>query len=129
MIFWLYKMAINNAYKMYKALVKQHTPERRFLDMGNAVRKLAHDLCQRGTAMGKLRAEHLSWTLDMSKLFGWITGRKVHLDAKGMMTVASVTLQVQVPMDNYALLKNQQRRSPWRVHPSKAVEQNGKCCW
>jgi hypothetical protein len=30
LIFRLYNMAINNAYKMYKALVKQHAPERRF---------------------------------------------------------------------------------------------------
>ncbi len=60
LIFWLYNMSINNAYKMYKALVKQHMPERRFLDMGNAMRELAHGLCQRGPAMWKLRAEHPS---------------------------------------------------------------------
>ncbi len=51
LIFRLYNMALNNAYKMYKALVKQHTPERRFLDMGDAVRELTHDLCQRGPVM------------------------------------------------------------------------------
>ncbi len=67
LIFWLYNMAINNAYKMYKALVKQHTPEQRFLDMGNTMRKLAHDLCQRGPSMQKLMAEHPSWTWDMLK--------------------------------------------------------------
>ncbi len=55
-------MSINNAYKMYKVLVKQHMPEQRFLDMGNPVRELAHYLCQRGPAMWKLRAEHPSWT-------------------------------------------------------------------
>jgi hypothetical protein len=97
---------------MYKALVKQHTPEQRFLNMGNAVRELAHDLCQRSLVMRKLRAEHPSWTWDMLKLFLWITGRKVCLDAKGMMTVASVMLPVQAPTDDYALLKNQQCRSP-----------------
>jgi hypothetical protein len=89
LIFRLYSMALNNAYKMYKVLVKQHTPEWRFLDMGNAVRELTHNLCQRGLAMQKLRAKHSSWTRDMSKLFGWIIGRKVRADAKGkgMMTV------------------------------------------
>jgi hypothetical protein len=107
LIFWLYNMSINNDYKMYTALVKQHTPERRFLDMGDAVRELAHNLCQRGPAMRKLRAEHPSWTRDMSKLFGWKTGRKVCSDAMGMMMVASVMPQVQAPTDNYALLKNQ----------------------
>ena len=33
--------------------------------------------------MRKQRAEHPSWTQDILKLFGWITGRKVCLDAKG----------------------------------------------
>jgi hypothetical protein len=127
LIFRLYNMSINNAYKMYKVLIKQHMPECRFLDMGNAVRELAHDLCQRGPAMRKLRAEHPSWTWDISKLFGWKTVRKVCSDAMGMMTVALVMPQVQAQMDNYALLKNQQRRSPWHVHQSKAVAQYGKC--
>ncbi len=76
-------MSLNNAYKMYKVLGKQHTPERVFLDMGNAVRELTHDLCQRGPVMQKLRAEHPSKTRDMLKMFGWITGRKVRSDARG----------------------------------------------
>jgi hypothetical protein len=90
-------MSLNNAYKMYKVLGKQHTPERRFLDMGDAVRELTHGLCQRGLAMQKLGAEHPSETRDMSKLFGWITGRKVCLDAKGMMTVQPVMPRKETP--------------------------------
>jgi hypothetical protein len=121
LIFRLYNMSLNNVYKMYKPLVKQHTPERRFLDMGNAVRESTHGLCQRGAVMRKQRAEHLSKTRDMSKLFGWITGQKVRLDAKGMMMVQSVMPREEIPTDNYALLKNQQQRSPWHVHQSKAV--------
>ncbi len=129
LIFWLYNMALNNAYKMYKALVKQHMPERRFLDMGDAMRKLMHNLCQRGPVMRKLRAEHPSWMRDMSKLFGWITGRKVCADAKGMMTVQSVMLREEPPTDTYALLKNQQQQLPWRVPQSKAVTNKGRCYW
>jgi hypothetical protein len=68
LVFRLYNMALNNAYKMYTALVKEHTPEGRFLSMGDAVRELTHDLCQRGPAMRKLRAEHPSWTRDLGKL-------------------------------------------------------------
>jgi hypothetical protein len=83
LIFWLYNMSINNAYNMYKALVKQHTPEQKILDMGNAVRELTHDLCQRGPEMWKLRAEHPSWTRDMSKLFRWKAGWKVCLEKNG----------------------------------------------
>ncbi len=106
LIFWLLDMVLNNTYKMYTLLVKEHTPEQRFLEMGDAVRELTHDLCQRGLAMRKLRAEHPSWTRDMGKLFGWITGQKVCLDTKGMMTVSSVMPPVQAPPVNYALLKN-----------------------
>jgi hypothetical protein len=129
LVFCIYNMLLNNAYKMYKALVKQHTPEWRFLDMGDAVRELTHDLYQRGPAMQKLRAEHPSWTWDMSKLFGWITGWKVHLNAKGMMTVQSVMPQEATPTDNYALLNNQQQQLPWCVHQSEAVKKYGRCCW
>jgi hypothetical protein len=63
-------MALNIAYKMYKVLVKQHTLERRCLDMGNAMRELTHDLCQRGPLMWKLRAEHPSWTWNVGKFLG-----------------------------------------------------------
>ena len=77
--------------------------------MDDAVRELTQALCQRGPAMRKLRAEHPSWTRDMSKLFGWITGRKICSDAKGMMMVQSVMPREETPTDNYAMLKNQQR--------------------
>mgnify|MGYP006203673597 CR=1 FL=1 len=80
--------------------------------MGDAVRELTHDLCQRGPAMRKLKAEHPSWIRDMTKLFGWVTGRKVRSDAKGMMMVMPACPLVSAPMDNYALLKNKQRTSP-----------------
>ena len=106
LIFQLYNMVLNKAYKIYKMLVKQHMPERKFLDMGNAVGELTHDLCQRGPAMWKLRAEHLSWTQDMSELFSWITSQKVRADAKGVMRVQSVMPREETRMDTYALLKN-----------------------
>ena len=47
----------------------------------------------------------------MSKLFGWIIGQKVRLDAKRMMTVQSVMPWEEETLTNnydYALLKNQQ---------------------
>ena len=79
--------------------------------------------------MRKQRAEHPSWTRDMRTLFKWITGRKVCLNAKGMMTVSLVMPPVQAPADNYAMLKNQQQRLLWRIHQSEAVTNNGRCCW
>jgi hypothetical protein len=129
LVFWLYNMVLNNTYKMYTALLKEHTPERRYLPMGNAVRKLMHDLCQRGPALRKLRAEHPSWTRDMAKLFGWVIGRKVWSNAKGMMMAMPACPLVGLLMDNYALLKNKQRTLLWRIHQSKAVAKRGKCGW
>jgi hypothetical protein len=79
--------------------------------------------------MRKLRAEHPSWTQDLGKLFGWVTGRKVRFDAKGMMTVMPACLPVEVATDNYALLKNQQHKSPWHMHQSEAVAKKGRCGW
>jgi hypothetical protein len=98
LMFRFFNMALHNAYKMYTALIKEHTPERRFLRMGNAVRELTHDLCQRGPAMRKKRAEHPSYARDMGKLFGWVTGRKVRSDAKGMMMVMPACPPVEAPM-------------------------------
>ena len=58
------------------------------------------------------------------------TGRKVHLDAKGMMAVQLVMPLEELPTDDtYALLKNQQRQLPWRIHQSKAVEKYARCFW
>jgi hypothetical protein len=79
--------------------------------------------------MRKLRAEHPSWTQDMKKLFGWVTGRKVRSDAKGMMMGMPACPLVDAPMDNYALLKNKQRTSPWRIHQSEVVARKEKCGW
>jgi hypothetical protein len=65
----------------------------------------------------------------MKKLFGWVTGRKVWSDAKGMMMVMPACPLVDAPMDNCALLKNKQRTSTWQIHKSEVVERKGKCGW
>ena len=86
LIVWLYNMALNNAYKMCWALINKWTPYgRQMLDMGDAVRELTHDLCQRGPEIRKLRAKHPLWTRDMTKLFGWLSGRKICSDMLGWM--------------------------------------------
>jgi hypothetical protein len=95
LIFWLYNMALNNTYSMYKALVKQHTPERTFLDTTDTMREFTYGQEAEG------RASEL-WTRGMLKLFGWITGRKVCSDTNGMMMVQLVMPTMQVPMDNCA---------------------------
>ena len=52
--------------------------------MGDAVRDLTHDLCQKGMAMRRMRAKHPSWMCDMTRLLGWILGRRsgcTHMDS------------------------------------------------
>jgi hypothetical protein len=70
-------MVLNYAYKIYWAFYKHYTPGHQVLDMGSAMTKLMHDLCQRGPAMLKLRVEHPSWIWDLMRLFGWLTGYKI----------------------------------------------------
>jgi hypothetical protein len=133
LIFRLYNMALNNAYKMYGALINKWTPYgRRTLDMGDAVRELTHDLCQRGPEMRKQRAEHPSWTRDMTKLFGWLSGRKIRSDALGWMPDrARPDLAVPATVEgDYALWRHASKRtSPWMVHQSEVCDKQGRCCW
>jgi hypothetical protein len=45
-----------------------------------------------------------------------------------MMAMPACPL-VSALMDNYALLKNKQCTSPWRIHQSEAVAKRGRCGW
>ncbi len=65
----------------------------------------------------------------MGKLFGWVTGRKVWSDAKGMMMVMQACPLVDAPMDNYVLLKNKQHTLPWCIHQSEVMVKKGRCGW
>jgi hypothetical protein len=48
LVFCMFNMALNNAYVFYKELVTREGNGRDCLNMGKAVRELAHGLCQRG---------------------------------------------------------------------------------
>ena len=126
-------MALNNAYKMYMMLVKEHTQgSRGMLYMGDAVRELTHDLCQMGPWIRKLQAEHPSWTRDMKKLFGWISGRKICSDTFGFMPERArpVPLVAAMVEGGYALWRHDRKRTaPWMVHQSEPADKRGKCCW
>jgi hypothetical protein len=68
---------------------------------------------------GNVEAEGRASELDMGhREIVWV-------DVKGMITMLLVMPQVETLPDNYALLKNQQRRLPWRVHQSEVVEKYG----
>ncbi len=133
LIFWLYNMALNNAYKIYTAIMELHIAGRHLLDVGDAVWELMHELCQRGPAMRQMRAEHPSWTRDMTRLFGWFTGRKIGSDKNGFISqqarVALPEVMAERPA-SYALWKHAMKRKwPWCSHQSEAVAKQGRCCW
>jgi hypothetical protein len=48
LVFRMFNMALNNAYVVYKELVNREGNGRDCLNMGKAVRELAHGLCQQG---------------------------------------------------------------------------------
>ncbi len=133
LIFWLFNMVLNNAYKMYMAIMEIHSASWHLLDMGNAVRELMHELCQRGSAMRQMRAEHPSWLRDMTRLFGWFTNRKICLDIYGFISqrarVALPEVMAERPA-SYVLWKHEMKQKrPWCSHQSEVVAKQGRCCW
>ena len=127
LVFRLFNMSMNNAYKIYRALVEKHTPGRRGLDMGDAVKEMTHALAQRGEPMRKQRAEHPAWIRPLSDPFGWMAGRKLRKDALG--TVAGAMRQPTGQTKRLSALRNQQKKATWRTHQSLAYHQKGKCCY
>ena len=77
----LVNMTMNNAYKIYDALVDEHTPDRRFLEMREAIEEMTHAFFQRGTSMRSQKAEHPLHLTDLTNVFEYDMGRRVRSDA------------------------------------------------
>jgi hypothetical protein len=75
-VFRLWNMLMHNAYKIYSALHKQYTLDRKRLSMKQCVKELTFDLLQRGDSMRERKAEHPGYTVDLSQILGWTAGRK-----------------------------------------------------
>ena len=86
---------MHNAYKIFSALHKQYTLDRKRLSMKQCVKELTFDLLQRGDSMRERKAEHPGYTVDLSQILGWTAGRKTRSDAKRMPPLAETTSQVQ----------------------------------
>ena len=95
--------------------------------MGRAVRELAHDLCQRGTALRTHAANHPAHLRDMDRVEGFLSGTKIRNNRK--FAVASSPLKPTHAIEQSNILAGQQRKQPWRVHQSLAHASYGKCCW
>ncbi len=55
LVFCFSKMAMNNAYKNYKAFVMEEDANSICLSMGDAIKELAHAVCQRGENICSMR--------------------------------------------------------------------------
>ena len=95
--------------------------------MGRAVRELAHDLCQWGTALRMYATNHPAHLRDMDRVEGFFSGTKIRSDRK--FAVASSPLKPTHAILQSNILAQQQKRQPWRVHQSLAAAQRGRCIW
>jgi hypothetical protein len=118
-------MLMHNAYKIFSALHKQYTLDRKRLSMKQCVKELTFDLLQRGDSMRERKAEHPGYTVDLSQILGWTAGRKTRSDAKQMPPLAETTLQVQElsPLEE---LKKRQKKAPWLIHTPALSDKRGK---
>ena len=118
-------MSMHNAYKIYLALHKQHTPDQKCLSMKQCVKELTFDLLQRGDSMQERKAEHPGYTVDFSQILGWTAGRKTRSDAKQMSPPAETRTQVQ-EISRLEELRKRQKKAPWLIHTPALSNKRGK---
>lgn len=110
MRYW--NFSLDNAHMMYKALVKQYTPDRQAMSMAECVKFLAHSLMQCGPSMRAKAPEHPSFTRDLSTIFHYGVGRKIRTDAKGIVAGSQCgSFAVEVPKQRLRELKKKQKKS------------------
>jgi hypothetical protein len=131
MRYW--NFGLGNAHTYYVALVKEHTPFRRYLTMSECVKILAHYLMQYGPPMRKREAEHPKYSRDLQQIMDFGTGRKLRTDAKGEVAIPPTLTQaryaIAAPQQRLRELRVKQKKSKWRIHQSFAREKQGRCCW
>jgi hypothetical protein len=123
----MFNMAMNNAYVIYKDLIGREGNERDCLKMGRAVRELAHDLCQWGTALRTHAANHPAHLQVMDRVEGFLSGTKICNDRK--FAVASLPLKPTHAIKQSNILAGQQRKHPCQMHQSLPHANQGKCFW
>jgi hypothetical protein len=128
LVFRLMNMHDCNAYTLYKRLHELHTPERRLLDMSEAMSELTHALCQQGDPMRKQKAEHPPHITNVrAGLFATDLGRKVKCTMHG--SIPAQPPKVATLGTDSATLHNIKKKYPWRTHQSVVHGKQGKCAW
>jgi hypothetical protein len=114
--FRYFNMNLNNAYKIYESLVKKYTPNRRYLDMGEAIELATHAFLQRGEPMRERACNHPRPIRDMTSILDTGSGKKIRSDAKGEQSMGGrVSNQSTVPTA-LTILRRNQRTQPWNTH-------------
>jgi hypothetical protein len=77
-VFRFYNTAMNNTYKIYKALVMGEEDANCIcLNMGDAIKELAYALCQRGENIRTRVPSHPLHQRDMARVHGFEMGKKI----------------------------------------------------
>ncbi|KAL7525224.1 hypothetical protein ACHAWF_001263 [Thalassiosira exigua] len=126
--FRYFNMTLNNAYRIYKWLVKRYTPHRRSYSMPDCIEEAAHAFLQRGESMRTYRPVHPDPVRDLTCVWDTGSGRKLRTDAKGDVVTYTCATTTTV-YDQYLSLRKKQKKNPWRTHQSVRVQPRGKCAY
>jgi hypothetical protein len=125
-----------NASLYYQRLCALYTPDRRIIPSRERMAALAHTLCQRGSPMRSCSVIHPPVYRNMACVFNGDVGKKMRMDAQGMISRSVIPTQgsrASRVLAAVAIMKanryRQQKRSPWRKHQSVACERRGRCTY
>ena len=104
----LFNMNFNNTYKICIALMKEHNPGRRCLQMSEEIRESEHTFLQRRDSIRKKRPEHPSPLQSMKNAHDTGHGREKRTDAKGVVCVGRTEFKVY---SSLSALRNRQKAS------------------
>jgi hypothetical protein len=124
LVFQFYNMAMNNAYKTYKALVMEEEDANHIcLSMVDAIKELAYALCQRGEIIRMRAPSHPLYQRDVARVHGFETGKRISSDAK--WTHETIAEGQHVVKSCKSALTNLQKREVRCMHQSISYARRG----
>ena len=121
-----FNMNFNNSFKIYRNLTKKCTPNPRPLKMKEGVSELSYQLMQRDETMQLYPTEHPKNSRDLTNVFDFGTGRKIHSDAHGDKVACNGVAQTGAMLQRKKFL-NILKKAPWHRHQSVAHSRKGRC--
>ncbi len=126
LVFQFYNMALNNAYKIFKGLVMVEDGNHICLNMGDAVKELAHALCQKGENIRTHMVNYLAHRGNMVSVYGFMTGTKHFSDEKWAQEVTEVPIHAVLRKSVLTRLK---KNEVWYVHQNLVCNRQKWCKW